>query len=228
MKNKFVIGSGALALLVVAVVVLNRAPEGNGSLVDEPPHLEASASSRSPLAVSKMTTGVAERGRAAAAESTPIPEVTQTQPAAAEVDLWQLDQNDPDTSFDGNPAKRLQADPDVIAALQVGQRLHLQIPQRGTAVEAHIASTHNLTPRTQIWQGKILDGHPQDNIVVTRGQLETHVTISTYDGTYSAVIDNTTGSTVMVDEGDINANQIPHEDGIPIDPVEHQPPAVEH
>lgn len=235
MKNKLVVGTGALALLAIVAVVVNWVPEGDSARVAESSRTESSTSYSSPVAPPKVAaTGVAERSKPTAAvlpstsDSSPIPDVADPKPVATEVDLWQLDESEPDTLFDGNPAKRLHADPNAVATLQVGQKLHLKIPQRDIAVEAEIASTQNLTPRTQMWQGKIFNGHPQDNVVVTRGQIETHVTISTYDGTYLAVIDNATGDTVMVDEGDINANQVPHEDGIAIDPVVHRPPSVGH
>lgn len=164
-------------------------------------------------------------GGTAALQASVLPIVPAEPEGDAQVTLWQHNEAEPDVEFDGNKARRLQADPKAVAGLRVGQTLHLYIPQRRTSVEAEIASTQNLTPRTQVWQGKIAGGHPQDNVIVTRGQLETHITIATYEGTYSAVIDNATGDTLMIDEGEINANQIPHEDGIAIDPIEHRPPA---
>lgn len=164
---------------------------------------------------------------AVAAESDEIPQVSRRQPAAAELDLWQLDPSSPDALFDGTPAKRLHAEPEAIGNLRVGQILSLHIPQRDDSVRAEIIATANLTPRTQVWEGAIIDGQPLDNVVVARGQTETHVTILTGGGSYMAVIDNVTGEALLVDEADITEDQIPFEDGIAVEPILHQhPPAT--
>lgn len=225
MKNTLLIGICILALLLGIGVLINTTPDENGVAMEESEGevLDTKDASLSSQSVAPSTSPASPN---LARSALRLPEVPVEQVKEPEVTLWQVDPNDPDMLFDGHPAKRMHTDPSLIDTLHVGQTLHLDIPQRDISVAAEIASTHNLTPRTQMWQGKILDGHPQDNVVVTRGQIETHVTIATFDGTYSAVIDNATGDTVMIDEGDITVNQIPHEDGIPVDAVEQQPPAV--
>lgn len=223
MKNTLLIGICIVAILLGVGVIFKTTSEGSDVVVEEPNRVVSGA-----VDVSPSTQNMTPPASTASPDSAPeLPEVPAEKVKEPEVTLWQIDQNEPDMLFDGHPAKRMHTDPGLIDTLHVGQKLHLDIPQRDISVEAEIASTHNLTPRTQVWQGKILGGHPQDNVVVTRGQIETHVTIATFDGTYSAVIDNATGETVMIDEGDITINQIPHEDGIPVDAVEQQPPTVE-
>lgn len=224
MKNMSAISVGVVIVVVAVIVAVKTGVGGKNAPIDELKPVAREAT-QDTTAVSQNIGRVASPATVDPA-SAALPHIAATRAPKGEVDLWQVNEASPDTVFDGNPAKRLQANPSDIATLHVGQRLNLHIPQRDTALEAEIASTHNLTPQTQVWQGKVLGGHPQDNIVVTRGKIETHVTIATFDGTYSAVIDNATGDTVMVDEADIIANQVPHEDGIPVDPVNHQPPTI--
>ncbi|WP_157209746.1 hypothetical protein [Marinimicrobium agarilyticum] len=153
-----------------------------------------------------------------------MPATPTSAPRPSEVDLWRLDKSSPDTRVDGHPAKRLQTDPALVEQFHVGQKLTMYIPQRDMNVEARLESTRNQSANVHIFQGKLLNGSDQGSLLVARGSIETHVTISTDEGTYSAIIDNETGSTVLIDEGDITADQVPFEDGIPVPPIEQGPP----
>lgn len=244
MKNPLYlfIGGAALAVVLVIGLTVRMMSDEGGASLDKTNRTVEGAGKQDLQAAPATTTGFSSASRpdsprldssaspSASDDGEPLgpslPLVPEPQVREAEISLWQSDSANPDTLLDGNPAARLHTNPELVKTLHVGQKLHLEIPQRNAAVEAEIASTYNLTPRTQVWQGKVVDGHPQDNVTVTRGELETHVTIATFEGTYSAIIDNATGDTVMVDEGDITANQIPFEDGISVDPIEQQPPTT--
>lgn len=214
-----------VALLLVGVTALSLKP-------DRPqPVTERSGSSNSSSAVASVSDPLPVNAPAPATRSStagsgalklPATPVASTPPS--EVDLWRVNKSSPDIQVDGHPAKQLRTDPALIEQFHVGQKLSMYIPQRDINVEARLESTRNQSANVHIFQGKLLNGSDQGSLMVARGRIETHVTISTNEGTYSAIIDNETGGTVLLDEGDIIVNQVPIEDGIPVPPIEQGPP----
>lgn len=157
--------------------------------------------------------------------TTPLPEYSETLPKATGIDLWQVEPDDQDAYVDGIPATRVHTDPSLIEQFHVGQELGLFIPKKNLEIKTAIDSTHNQSANVNVFVGRIIDGHPKDNVIVTRGKIETHVVISSArDGTYTAIIDNQSGETVIVDQADINANQIPFDDAILVEPIDQPPP----
>lgn len=214
-----------VALLLLGVTALSLKP-------DRPqPATERSGSSNSSSAVAHVSDpqpanvpSPANRSPTTGSGTQPLPATPVASAPPSEVDLWRVNKSSPDTRVDGHPAKQLRTDPVLIEQFHVGQKLNMYIPQRDMDVEARLESTRNQSANVHIFQGKLLNGNDQGSLLVARGKIETHVTISTNEGTYSAIIDNETGDTVLLDEGDITVNQVPIEDGIPVPPIEQGPP----
>lgn len=220
MIKKIIIGLCAVFIVAVAGMALKP---------DTADQIAASSKSASPSARSDNEPNPAALPNSADTpppedNASVLPETGSVTPMETHVDLWQADQQSPDTLLDGNPARRLQTSPGLIEQFHVGQTLRLRIPQSDTTIETQLDSTHNQTANVHVFLGRVVDGHPEDNVIVTRGKIETHVVISTLEGTYTAIIDNATGSTVMVDQADINARQVPFEDGIAVPGIEQTPP----
>ncbi|MFL1486068.1 hypothetical protein [Marinobacter sp. LN3S78] len=163
----------------------------------------------------------------------PDPEATSALPARPNnparnarpvVSLWQAGNNSDKTEVDGFPATRLQANPEALASLHVGQQVTLPVPELNRTVTARLTTTHNQLNSIEVFRGPVTDGHDKDNVVVTRGETSTYVVLSTRDGVYSAVIDNHSGDAVLTSETDIQDNLAGHEDAIPVPGVDQTPP----
>ncbi|MFW5824356.1 MAG: hypothetical protein ACOCVV_05280 [Marinobacter sp.] len=137
--------------------------------------------------------------------------------------LWDAD-NATTTEVDGFPATKLQADPDALTGLHVGQQVALQVPALDRTLTARLNTTSNQLNNIQVFHGSVGGGHDHDNVVITRGQRSTYVVLSTREGTYSAVIDNGSGETVLTSEGDIQDNLAGHDDAIPVPGIDQEPP----
>lgn len=134
------------------------------------------------------------------------------------VRLWQTAENDSSTIIDGMPATRLQVNPERLSQLHVGQTLSLEIPHEGITFEAKIASTHNDPGGVKVWRADIADGLDEAGVIISQGKIQTHLIIASEQGNYSVVIDNKTGESTLIDEGEINARQAPFDDGIVVGP----------
>ena len=138
------------------------------------------------------------------------------------ISLWDADPQP--TKIDGVKAFSVNSKPALGQHFKLKQTLDIYIPQRNEVLKAELKSTHNMNAKVAIWKGKILEGDASDNIIVAVGPLETHITVATETGTYTAIVDNASGKGTIVDQGDINARQSPIEDGIPIRPINISPP----
>mgnify|MGYP001627931301 CR=1 FL=1 len=163
----------------------------------------------------------------------PDPEATSALPARPNnparnarpaVSLWQAGDHPDKTEVDGFPATRLQADPEALASLHVGQQVALPVPELDRPVTARLTTTHNQLNNIEVFRGPVTDGHARDNVVVTRGKTSTYVVLSTRDGVYSAVIDNQSGDAVLTSETDVQDNLAGHEDAIPVPGIDQTPP----
>lgn len=219
-NKNLILGLVATVVLAAAAVLLLRAP----AAMDSAPPAQAQASSGWPQASSQIAATPPSSPSNGPHQSSQLPKSPESRSQESEVRLWQLDDETPDTMLDGNPAKRLQTDPELVEAFHVGQTLHLDIPQSNLTLEAQLDSTYNQSANVHIFRGKIPGGSPDDNVIVTRGKIETHLVIATKEGTYTAIIDNATGQTTLIDQAEINTHQIPFDDGIPVEPVEQHPP----
>lgn len=222
--NKVVLVT-VVALALLGLTALALKPERAQPVAGESSSLKSSSTTATAGAVPpEDASKPASRPTATGAGASELPATPGASDKQPEADLWQLNKASPDTRVDGHPAKRLRTDPGLVQQFHVGQKLKVYIPQRDMNVEARLESTRNQSANVHIFQGPLLNGDDRGSLTVARGKIETHITISTPEGTYSAVIDNETGDTVLIDEGDITADQVPFEDGIPVPPIEQAPP----
>lgn len=155
----------------------------------------------------------------------PIPAFVEEAPPISDLTLWRDIQNAKQTDLDGVPALTFQVDVTRLDHLAVGQKLYAATPQSNGDVTAELSHTHNELDSVEVWTGKIEGGNASDMMIVTRGQTETHVVISTSEGVITTIINNQTGIATMIDEADYVANQIPIDDGIQVNPIDDTPPA---
>lgn len=174
-----------------------------------------------PASTGALTSDTAASSEQAADVPPPIPGSDQPRPTA--ISLWQQVTEDAETEADGFPATRLQADPGSLESLHVGQHLVIDIPDLNQPLTARIESTHNQLDNVQVFRGPVMEGHDNDNVIITRGERATYVVVSTREGVYSTVIDNATGDALLTDERDILARQR-HDDMIPVPGIEQEPP----
>ncbi|ENO15381.1 hypothetical protein J057_08521 [Marinobacter nanhaiticus D15-8W] len=154
----------------------------------------------------------------------PLPEPIQRAPRQPRAELWQVDTKDPSTEVNGIPATRISIAPQLLDAMHVGQEVTLPIPALNRSVTAKITSTHNQLDNVEVFKGPVTDGHPKDNVIITRGQTSTYVVVATREGTYSATIDNRTGNATLTDEGDITEGIHPGDDSISVPGIEMPTP----
>lgn len=140
------------------------------------------------------------------------------------VSLWQAGPDATRTEVDGFPATRLQADPQALSGLHVGQQVTMEVPDLNRTVTARLTSTHNQLNNVQVFRGPVTGGHDKDNVIVTRGKTATYVVLSTREGVYSAVINNGTGEAVLTSETDIQDNLAGENDAIPVPGIDQVPP----
>lgn len=222
MKSRITFTLCALVIIAGLTVLLRQ--ESSSGIAERPArdaHSPQIALTQTPRVPSAIPTPPSD-----AHQTQQMPDVPPPASKPLIVDLWQLDTDNPDTDWGGVPAKRMHTAAERLNQFQVGQTLRFNLPQRQATLEAKLESTQNDVANVKIWKGRILDGQPMDNLVVTQGKIQTHITLATHEGTYTAIIENATGDTVLIDEGDITVNQIPFEDGIPIAPIEQSPPPV--
>ncbi|OZG73006.1 hypothetical protein BTA51_13710 [Hahella sp. CCB-MM4] len=144
---------------------------------------------------------------------------------SAPVQLWELDPvNNNRIEVDGISATPLHVETTKLDGITVGQTLELPIPALNKVLSAEIESTHNQLGQVKVWKGPISGGDITDNLIITQGEINTVVVVSTIQGTYTVTIDNTTGQATLVDEADVNAGIIPHDDSRTVPPIELTPP----
>ncbi|GAA3976542.1 hypothetical protein [Allohahella marinimesophila] len=141
------------------------------------------------------------------------------QPVAADLSAWSVADAEP-IQVDGVKGLAIQTDPAALQSLQVGQKVTLPIPDLQPLPEATIESTHSPLDGINVFKGGLNDGHPDDNVIVTRGEIDTIFVVSTSTGVYTAIVNNRTGQGSLVNEADVNARAVPIADGIEVAPVE--------
>jgi len=111
--------------------------------------------------------------------------------------------------------------PKLLKQFEVGQTLSLSEPGSGSEINAQIDATHNQGRFAKVWTASST-ADPETRLTITQGQIETHLTIVNQGRVYSAIIDNETGNTVLVDEAELAEKTIPYEDGVAL-PVNDVP-----
>lgn len=126
----------------------------------------------------------------------------------------------------GIPVTLLQADVSAFEQLAVGQTLEMPVPELGQTFQARLHSTHNQLNDVRVWKGQVKDGLKSENVIVTRGQRQTLVMLSTRQGAYTVRVDNTTGQGVLINETHANPGLGDHADYV-VPPEWPEPPLPE-
>ena len=204
--------------------VLNSAEAGgnNGKLISQQVH-----ASNDTVEISnqdKETIEALTRNSSTKATS----ELEETRSGSRSSQLWSLSEDTiaVDDRITGNT---VSLEIDQIASLQPNDSLLIAVPGSEGVMTARIKQTFNQLGNVKVWQGALdvesdftmngnaYAGHPQDNIVISRGKKSTHITIATRASTYTAVVDNATGQGHIVNEAEYVALQDPHnEDGVTV------------
>src|SRR5690554_2086535 len=124
-------------------------------------------------------------------------------------DLWPENQWSSEPSEEGFPLYRNQADVSRVQRLDKGMVITIPLPNRAGSVEAHITEKKAGFGGIPVLTGFIGDD-PEgvESVTVVQGKFDTHMTIITRQATWTAVIDNQTGKTVVVDERDRMKTQV--------------------
>lgn len=141
----------------------------------------------------------------------------------ARVQLWQTPEADASVSIDGVPGVRLQVNPEHLQQLRLGQTLVFDIPDSSTVLETELSDTYNDPGGVQVWQGHIDGDVDEAAVIISRGKSHTHLIIASAQGNYSVVIDNQSGESTFINEGDIHEGQAPVDDGIYVGPPDSIP-----
>lgn len=216
--------------VIIAVLLFLFSPVTTDPVASKPEHRTEAGDDTSRLsdagaADNENADGVSRWPDPAAAPALPDRPENAARGARPVVSLWQSEANPEKTEVDGFPAVQLQADPEALASLHVGQQLAMPLPELGRTVTARLDGTHNQLNDIQVFRGPVTGGHEKDNVVVTRGKTATYVVISTNEGVYSAVINNQTGEATLTSEADIHDNLAGEDDAIPVPGVEQHPPS---
>ena len=142
----------------------------------------------------------------------------------SDIVLWSDLTDAKDIEINTVKAKQFDVDPSLLEQFHVGQNIEFETLGGQQTLNSRLTSTSNQLGGVAVWKGQIKNGHPNDNVIITRGKIETHVVVSTTEGTYTTIIDNKTGSATLVDEGEIIAGQLPTEDGIYVEGIDDTPP----
>lgn len=219
-----------ISVIIAALLFLFTPVTSDDPVANAPDHHAETSGNTNGSSVSSATGGgsghdVSKWPDPDVAPALPEPTSNAARNARPVISLWQSEANPEKTEVDGFPAIQLQADPEALATLHVGQQLAMPVPELGRTVTARLDGTHNQLNDIQVFRGPVTGGHEKDNVVVTRGKTATYVVISTNEGVYSAVINNQTGETTLTSESDIHDNLAGEDDAIPVPGVEQHPPS---
>lgn len=134
------------------------------------------------------------------------------------VQLWDIDDSAVKTTIDGIAALQFQFDIERLKTLAVGQSISFNLPDHKSLLEAEITGTHNDPAGVQIWLAQMQGQIDRSSVIITRGRHQTHIVIASLEGNYSVIVDNQSGQSTIMDEGLINENQAPIDDGIVYEP----------
>ncbi|WP_163835543.1 biofilm-associated metzincin protease inhibitor BamI [Spartinivicinus ruber] len=231
--SKLLLGVGAMVIGVGAAVVMMPSEQSTsqtanqGSAVNASNEGQSAQSDTSNVVVAAPVAEKAEADTAAEPADIPLPEPA---PALPEVDpnettsMWKTSEQEQTVDENGIPTTHLQVNPQLISSLQLGQTLEFEVPALNQSYQAELTTTHNQLDDVHVFKGKINNGAENDNVIVTRGEVETYVTVSTSEGVYSVRIDNASGKATMISEDDIAKTITNFNDAIPAPEVPVEPP----
>lgn len=140
-------------------------------------------------------------------------------------ELWQAKQLRESALADGTPQYHTDIDTAWLSELSVGQELVMGLPGVEQPVRVQLDSTHN-NAGVPVWQGALPEGSEIERMTLVRGALETHISVTTLQGTYSVIIDNRSGRTVVTNENDLARRADPHGDTVELPAGELPPPVI--
>lgn len=146
----------------------------------------------------------------------PPSELEDIQTAPAQMTLWHQDLEERNSGSDRMYTTKVN--PEQLKQFHVGQTLTFSTPGNNTPINAEIDKTYNQGRFAKVWNASV-SGSPEESLTITQGKIETHMVIVSEGAVYTAIIDNKTGETVIVDQADLAEKTIPYEDGVPL-PVE--------
>lgn len=240
MKKQYWIGGGMALVLTSAIAILgpedapaNVQQSGQPVTIHQAPLIRNATPNDPASPDQKMAAATAAAGQVNTAglesadtdSAPPIPRPVKAEATASAdpVQLWTLSgEDDESIVIDDIPATRIQVDPAHIEDFSVGQTLLLPTPN-GEMIEADLTATHNDPQGVHVWQGEIPGARKETAVIVSRGEVQTHMIIASESSTYSVVIDNRTGAGTLVDEGAIKELQAPFDDGIVLGPPDEIP-----
>ncbi|MAM89409.1 MAG: hypothetical protein CME36_19085 [unclassified Hahellaceae] len=229
--NKIILLTTCVLVAVGAVLFLqvDNKPASVPAVADEPASLTDSAAAQRPLVDRPFSE--ADEANEAEADSAGQPPATTAADSAddddtapdqstyAELSAWSVADETP-IDVDGVEGLAIQTDPAALRSMKVGQKISLPIPDLQPMPEATIESTHSPLDGIDVFKGALNDGQANDNVIVTRGEIDTIFVVSTSTGVYTAIVNNRTGQGSLVNEADVNARAVPIADGIEVAPVE--------
>ncbi|MCX4026129.1 hypothetical protein H0A36_11385 [Endozoicomonas sp. SM1973] len=231
--SKLFLGVGAVVVGIGATVLMMPSEQNSNQPVSQPVESAGSETSEPVQANTQAVAAVSAPEEAvndvAALEPAEIP-LPEPAPALPEVDpnevssMWKASEQEQTVDENGIPATHLQVNPQLISSLQLGQTLEFEVPALNQSYQAELTTTHNQLDDVHVFKGKINNGSENDNVIVTRGEVETYVTVSTSDGVYSVRIDNASGKATMISEDDIAKTITNFNDAIPAPEVPVEPP----
>lgn len=170
--------------------------------------LEPSQAARQPVAEARAGT------RASAPADTPAP--------------WPEDKWHHEFSEEGYRLFHTQADPSLLHGLKVGDQIRFHLPEGHGSVVATITEQRDGLPGTRVSAGLIEGMSEIQGVDVVQGQLDTHITLITEEATWTMVVDNQTGQTIVIDERERVQHQVLSDDD-GVEPHVHElppPPAA--
>lgn len=131
--------------------------------------------------------------------------------APAQLTLWNADlQVEDDGEF---TTYTTRVDPEYLQQFQVGQQIRLSLPGGSQPFSAAIENTSNQGRFAKVWTASG-QYDAAGSITITQGKVETHLAIVADGRVYSAIIDNASGKTVVIDEATLADKTVPYEDGV--------------
>lgn len=232
--------SGAVAVIATAAILLYPEREISTRAVESKDKIEANKISpmeeltqqsnyNSAVESAESRSVVKERQKhlnspsnSGASDELMLPETEEVYDRPPNLSLWKIPNRDAKVEIDGLSAMQFTIDLDLLKTLHVGQVMELELPHGNGVIEAEITRTYNDSGGVQVWNGRVENEFRHTGVIITQGRKQTHIVIASSEGNYSALIDNQSGITTLIDESAINERQKLFDDGIVYRPTESE------
>lgn len=231
---------GAVAMIAIVAILLYPESEVSKNAVERKDKIEANRFSpvvkltqdsafNSAVELSEITEIAKERKKQLNDPSTNkvsdelvLPETEEMSYRPPTLSLWKIPNHDAKVEIDGLSAMQFTIDLALLKTLHVGQVMELELPHGNGVIEAEITRTYNDSGGVQVWNGRVENEFRHTGVIITQGKRQTHIVIASSEGNYSALIDNQSGITTLIDESAINEGQKLFDDGIVYRPTESE------